>query len=208
MLSGEIPFLRHQHSLSSEVISKIKACDLCFDQDVWKSVSLEAQDLVKRMWPLWCIAQLTKSFFYIGLLTVDPKNRISISEVVQYPWVQGSSTPSTPLKSPGISIDPYYISTFKVLNKVARGNFQLAEVNNAPLAKRRKKKWKLTDSTESRSSSNESGNLDVNQTQTELKHKTKETDHISSNSDKNNYVAISLEQNSDESVFDSGYSNF
>lgn len=97
-----------------------------------------------------------------GLLTVDPESRLKIEDVLKSSWVNGRSAPSTPLLSPGyIPGSPRSQSTFhmtvKALNRVARKGFQLSEVNNAPLAKRRKRKRKTSGSTETRTSSNESG---------------------------------------------------
>ncbi|XP_039254874.2 ribosomal protein S6 kinase alpha-5-like [Styela clava] len=144
MLSGEIPFMNQGKNLcAAEIMSSIQKGEFSFHGDAWQNISIEAKDLVK------------------GLLTVNPTERLKISDVLKSSWISGSSTPNTPLLSPGaIPGSPRsqnsFAVTFKTLNRVARKGFQLSEVNNAPLAKRRKKKRKHSGSTETRSSSDES----------------------------------------------------
>lgn len=144
MLSGEIPFMNQGKNLcAAEIMSSIQKGEFSFHGDAWQNISIEAKDLVK------------------GLLTVNPSERLKIDAVLKSPWVSGSSTPNTPLLSPGtIPGSPRsqnsFAVTFKTLNRVARKGFQLSEVNNAPLAKRRKKKRKRSGSMDMRSSSDES----------------------------------------------------
>lgn len=93
-----------------------------------------------------------------GLLTVDPSKRLKIREVVNHEWLRGGTClPHTPLMTPGILgkghkrtyVESALNVTYDAFNRAHKEGFTLMDVQQAPLAKRRKKN--KTTSTESRS---------------------------------------------------------
>ena len=72
MLSGRSPFLnasRSREDSASSIIRRIKNGDFKMDGDVWKYISPEARSLSK------------------GLLTVDPKKRLTLDDLFRSPWI-------------------------------------------------------------------------------------------------------------------------
>lgn len=108
------------------------------------------------------------SFCIAGLLTVDPKARLTIQEVLQHSWLRGGTQlPHTPLMTPGILerghkrtyVESALNVTYDAFNKAQRQGFTLMEVENAPLAKRRKlKKTTSSDSHSTTSTCSEQSN--------------------------------------------------
>lgn len=93
-----------------------------------------------------------------GLLTVDPTQRLKVREVVNHEWLRGSTClPHTPLMTPGILgkghkrtfVESALNVTYDAFNRAHKEGFTLMDVQQAPLAKRRKKN--KTTSTDSRS---------------------------------------------------------
>lgn len=93
-----------------------------------------------------------------GLLTVDPSQRLKVREVLHHEWLMGSiSLPHTPLMTPGILgkghkrtyVESALNVTYDAFNRAHKEGFTLMDVQQAPLAKRRKKN--KTTSTDSRS---------------------------------------------------------
>lgn len=93
-----------------------------------------------------------------GLLTVDPSQRLKVREVVHHEWLRGSTClPHTPLMTPGILgkghkrtyVESALNVTYDAFNRAHKEGFTLMDVQQAPLAKRRKKN--KTTSTDSRS---------------------------------------------------------
>lgn len=93
-----------------------------------------------------------------GLLTVDPSQRLKVREVVNHEWLRGSTClPHTPLMTPGILgkghkrtyVESALNVTYEAFNRAQKEGFTLMDVQQAPLAKRRKKN--KTTSTDSRS---------------------------------------------------------
>jgi serine/threonine protein kinase len=77
MLSGKVPFnARSTNQTANDIISKIKTAEFSFDDPVWESVS----DLGKSL--------------ITGLLTVDPKKRLKIGQVIRHPWLRDTSSSS------------------------------------------------------------------------------------------------------------------
>lgn len=77
MLSGKVPFnARSTNQTANDIISKIKTAEFSFEDPVWNSVSDLAKDLIS------------------GLLTVDPKKRLKIGQVVRHPWLRDQSSDS------------------------------------------------------------------------------------------------------------------
>uniref|UniRef100_A0ABM0GV30 Calcium/calmodulin-dependent protein kinase type II subunit beta-like n=1 Tax=Saccoglossus kowalevskii TaxID=10224 RepID=A0ABM0GV30_SACKO len=146
MLSGNVPFQkssRGANDSASDIMQRIKEGDFTFKGEEWNTVSQQAKSLIQ------------------GLLTVDPNNRLTMSELMRNEWIQGhkvySSTPlMTPdvLSSSSLSVQSAVKVTLDAFHMAARQGFHLMDVSNAPLAKRRK--LKKDSSTEQRSSSNES----------------------------------------------------
>ena len=72
MLSGRSPFLttsRSREDSASSIIRRIKNGDFKMDGDVWKFISPAARSLAK------------------GLLTVDPKKRLTLDDLFRSPWI-------------------------------------------------------------------------------------------------------------------------
>ncbi|CAK8693241.1 ribosomal protein S6 kinase alpha-5-like [Clavelina lepadiformis] len=128
LLSGEVPFVSNGKSLhAAEIMTRIRRGDFNFESPSWLNVSDEAQRLVH------------------GLLTVDPKSRLKITDLESSPWIQGSCAPTTPLLSPqvlspGPRLPTSFKATLKAFHMAAKDGFQLSAVNNAPLAQRRNRK--------------------------------------------------------------------
>ncbi|XP_063216041.1 ribosomal protein S6 kinase alpha-5-like isoform X2 [Bacillus rossius redtenbacheri] len=152
MLSGRAPFhARSRDDSAAAVMARIKGGEFHFNTDAWTHVSAQAKQLTK------------------GLLTVDPKERLQMSDLRENEWLQGSNTrlyPSTPLMTPDVltagssarSAEMGVKQTFSAFHKAHREGFRLQEVVNAKLAKRRllKKSTDLRSSTSSSFSSSSS----------------------------------------------------
>ncbi|CAH3040950.1 unnamed protein product [Porites lobata] len=141
MLSGQVPFQSSNSFRSSDLImQRITHGDIRFEGPQWESISPAAKDLIK------------------GLLTVDPSQRLKVREVLYHEWLRGSAClPHTPLMTPGILgkghkrtyVDAALNVTYDAFNRAHKEGFTLMDVQQAPLAKRRKKN--KTTSTDSRS---------------------------------------------------------
>ena len=81
----------------------LSRCDCRYDfpSPWWDPISKEAKDLVK------------------GLLTVDPKKRLTAEQVIQSSWVSGNTASATPL--PGISQNLKKYNATRKLKKAAQG---------------------------------------------------------------------------------------
>ncbi len=82
-------------------------------------------------------------FYLLGLLTVDPKRRLTLMEILAHDWLCGRvEVPTTPLMTPDIlDMSGSHVGTalrvaMNVYHKAARAGFTLMDVANAPLAKR------------------------------------------------------------------------
>ena len=76
MLSGRSPFLsasRTREDAASSIIRRIKNGDFKMDGEVWKYISFTARSLAK------------------GLLTVDPKKRLTLDDLFRSPWIHEPS---------------------------------------------------------------------------------------------------------------------
>ena len=72
MLSGRSPFLsasRTREDSASSIIRRIKNGDFKMEGEIWKYISPAARSLAK------------------GLLTVDPKKRLTLDDLFQSPWI-------------------------------------------------------------------------------------------------------------------------
>lgn len=74
LLCGYHPFDPEGESSDNEMIASIKACNFTFDDDGWATISDGAKDLVRH------------------LLVLDPDDRFSMEQVLEHPWITGSSS--------------------------------------------------------------------------------------------------------------------
>eukprot|EP00794_Sanderia_malayensis_P019939 gene19939-21892_t len=131
MLSGKVPFhSKTTYGPSAEAIARsIMDGSVSFDGEEWINVSASAKS------------------FILGLLTVDPKRRLTLMEILAHDWLCGRvEVPTTPLMTPDVlDMSGSHVGTalrvaLNVYHKAARSGFTLMDVSNAPLAKRRKNK--------------------------------------------------------------------
>lgn len=84
--------------------------------------------------------------FMLGLLTVDPKKRLTLEDVKHSHWLFPDAVPQTPLMTPDVLNGSRGVLGFRInmtmnaFNKAAKAGFKLNSVSNAPLAQRRKNK--------------------------------------------------------------------
>ena len=108
------------------------------------------------------IILISCSIVHTGLLTVNPSQRLTIKDLETHDWLRDdtSSLPHTPLMTPGILgrglkrnyIDSALNVAFGAFHKAQREQgFTLMDVENAPLAKRRKLKKTISGDRDSRS---------------------------------------------------------
>ncbi|KAK6622713.1 hypothetical protein RUM43_008556 [Polyplax serrata] len=138
MLSGRVPFhARSRDDSAAAVMCRIKGGEFNFHDEAWGPVSNQAKSLTK------------------GLLTVDPKQRLQMKDLLCNEWLQGSNTsvyPTTPLMTPDVlttgssarSAEIGVKKTFKAFHQAHKEGFRLQDVVNAKLAQRRRMK-KSTD---------------------------------------------------------------
>ena len=134
MLSGRSPFHSPSRDTSSAAIMKrITAGDFNLSSPQWDVVSKEAKEIVQ------------------GLLTVNPLDRLTMSELRCHPWLQHANRKNlrTPLATPEVlhgdlcmpptvkETEGNFRATFDAFHLATRGGFRLAEVNSASLAQRR-----------------------------------------------------------------------
>ncbi|XP_047108587.1 ribosomal protein S6 kinase alpha-5-like isoform X1 [Schistocerca piceifrons] len=139
MLSGKAPFhARSRDDSAAAVMARIKGGEFNFNADAWAHVSSQAKYLTK------------------GLLTVDPKKRLRMSDLRSNEWLKGSNTrlyPSTPLMTPDVltagssarSAEIGVKQTFDAFYQAQKEGFRLQDVVNAKLAQRRRMKKSSTD---------------------------------------------------------------
>lgn len=152
MLSGRVPFQSYSREASAAAImQRIREGEFSFVGPQWDLVSSRAKSVIK------------------GLLTVDPKKRLTMSELLSHPWVQGhlrGGYSTTPLMTPdilsshsnngrntGIALK----ATFDAFHMARREGFRLLDVSAAPLAQRRK----LKKSSDARSSCSSTSSISI-----------------------------------------------
>ena len=112
---------------------------------------------------IWNDINLTNSLYISGLLTVDPKQRLTMEEFRNNEWIKKASTSNcvTPLVTPDVlghnvtsmfNVKTQLNVTMDAFHKAHREGFRLQDVTKAPLAQRRKMKR----SSDARSSSSDS----------------------------------------------------
>ncbi|XP_076066239.1 ribosomal protein S6 kinase alpha-5-like isoform X2 [Oratosquilla oratoria] len=189
MLSGEAPFQsRSRVASAADIMARIKGGNFDFSGPQWASVSSQAKRIIK------------------GLLTVDAKKRLTMTELQREEWLTGmSSIPfaATPLMTPTLlsarslhkgpqSAEIGVKQAFHAFHMATREGFRLLDVSNAPLAQRRKNKKSSTDvrshSSTSSLSSTSSGTSSMGTPN--------KTDHSGS--------SLTLTPKREESIFDFG----
>lgn len=148
MLSGRAPFhARSRDDSAAAIMCRIKEGDFNFNADAWQNVSHAAKQLTK------------------GLLTVDPKKRLRMSDLLTSEWIQGSDRAgfaTVPLMTPDVlttgssarSAEINVAQTFSAFHQAHREGFRLQEVVNAKLAQRRRNKKSSVDNRSFSTSSN------------------------------------------------------
>lgn len=155
MLSGQVPFQRRgsPSNTAVNIVERIKKGDFKFEGNPWSAISQEARDLIQ------------------GLLTVNPSERLTISEVQNHKWlVSGRDIPTTPLMTPGILgrsnkrtfVETALNAAYNAFHKATREGFALMAVEQAPLAKRRKMKKTSSKDRRSTTCSSSSSSSDIN----------------------------------------------
>lgn len=149
MLSGRVPFQSYSREASAAAImQRIREGEFSFAAPQWELVSQQAKSVIR------------------GLLTVDPKQRLTMTELLSHPWVQGhlrGGYSSTPLMTPDVlsshsnssrmPTETAIKATFDAFHMARREGFRLLDVSAAPLAQRRKLKKSSTDARSSSCSS-------------------------------------------------------
>lgn len=110
------------------------------------------------------------NFTFVGLLTVDPKQRLKMSDLLHNEWIQGTSGhvyPDSCLMTPGVlakgvkslgKFNNAISNSHAAFHAAQRTGFKLQEVTNARLAQRRKNKNSRSSSS-SESSRSSAGSL-------------------------------------------------
>ncbi|ETN70787.1 kinase domain protein [Necator americanus] len=123
MLSGQVPFhARSKTESATEIMQRIRKAEFSFEGDAWRAVSAEAKQLIN------------------GLLTVDPKKRLSMQELSRHKWLHSSASLETPLQTPSVLpsfAGETFNETLQAFLTANRDGFHLMEVDAAPLMKRR-----------------------------------------------------------------------
>ncbi|XP_059145351.1 ribosomal protein S6 kinase alpha-5-like, partial [Physella acuta] len=148
MLSGKAPFQNSNGPDNAmNIMQRIK--DGLFDLSgpEWNDVSAPAKQLIQ------------------GLLTVEPKERICMHDLLKHKWLRKnvkSPISSMPLRTPGVlsshnnAVKDQINCTMEAFHQATRDGFRLQEVATAPLAKRRKQKKNSLDRSSSTDSNNSS----------------------------------------------------
>ncbi|OWF40715.1 ribosomal protein S6 kinase alpha-5-like [Mizuhopecten yessoensis] len=151
MLSGKVPFqTRGKADNASAIMNRIKVGEFDFSGAEWDDVSQPAKALIQ------------------GLLTVEPRKRLTMDNLLQIEWLTGNNSEvfsATPLRTPGVlcqslAVHQQLSVTMGAFQKATREGFRLQDVNKAPLARRRKDRDTRKNSSggEPRSGSSDSNN--------------------------------------------------
>uniref|UniRef100_A0A1I7WFS7 Protein kinase domain-containing protein n=1 Tax=Heterorhabditis bacteriophora TaxID=37862 RepID=A0A1I7WFS7_HETBA len=123
MLSGQVPFhARSKTESATDIMERIRKAEFSFEGEAWRAVSAEAKQLIN------------------GLLTVDPKKRLSMQELSNHAWLHSAASLETPLQTPSVLpsfAGETFNETLQAFLTANRDGFHLMEVTAAPLMKRR-----------------------------------------------------------------------
>ncbi|KAL4237354.1 Ribosomal protein S6 kinase alpha-5 [Mactra antiquata] len=148
MLSGKVPFqVGSSDDQAKALMHEIKIGRFNFNDSKWNDVSDAAKSLIQ------------------GLLTVDPKKRLTMADLLKNEWLlrnNNSLFSEKTLPTPGVlhnsssTLQMQFNNTLDAFHKATREGFRLQDVNKAPLVQRRKLK-KASDDRSSTDSSHSSG---------------------------------------------------
>ena len=144
MLSGRSPFFsRLKTDSASHVMRRIKEGDFRLEGEAWRCVSSQAKSLTK------------------GLLTVDPRKRLSMEQLRSNSWVMSAATTSASLQQQPQSLMTTSVlvteplerclkQTYDAFHNVTREGFRLSPLSSASskLIQRRKLKQSLSSDTD------------------------------------------------------------
>ncbi|ELU01154.1 hypothetical protein CAPTEDRAFT_1743 [Capitella teleta] len=133
MLSGKAPFsTSSRHDRAVAIMQRIRGGEFSLEGEPWENVSTQGKRLLQ------------------GLLTVDPKKRLTMEALRSDKWIQGSGHLSaTPLVTPNmlslnqasvVTVQHQISATMDAFHKAHRAGFRLQDVTKAPLFQRRKLK--------------------------------------------------------------------
>jgi len=143
MLSGNAPFYsRSRTDPTASIMQRIREGDFRMDGDSWKQVSSGAKNLTK------------------GLLTVDPRKRLAMDQLINSTWLAGTSssfltshnllTPSILAATP--TAERRLKQTYNAFHNATREGFRLSPISSASSKLLQKRKNKQSISTETESS--------------------------------------------------------
>ena len=142
MLSGRFPFFsRLKTDSASHVMRRIKEGDFRLEGEAWRCVSSQAKSLTK------------------GLLTVDPRKRLSMEQLRTNPWVMSAGVSSSLQQTQSLLTTSVLVTeplerclkqTYDAFHNVTREGFRLSPLSSASskLIQRRKMKQSLSSDTD------------------------------------------------------------
>uniref|UniRef100_T1JBX6 Ribosomal protein S6 kinase n=1 Tax=Strigamia maritima TaxID=126957 RepID=T1JBX6_STRMM len=175
MLSGKAPFQTRSRDSASAIMQRIKDGEFTFNGPEWTHVSTLAKKVIQGAYYLSLVRDIVGRCWQgaisdvTGLLTVDPKERLTMQELRNHEWIQGQKQniySATPLMTPDVltssssprSAEHGVKVAFDAFKLATRHGFCLQDVSKAPLAQRRKMKKSSADEARSSTSSSSSAN--------------------------------------------------
>ena len=123
MLSGRSPFFsRLKTDSASHVMRRIKEGDFRLEGEAWRCVSSQAKSLTK------------------GLLTVDPRKRLSMEQLRSNSWVMSAGTSSSLQQTQSLLTTSVLVTeplerclkqTYDAFHNVTREGFRLSPLSSA-----------------------------------------------------------------------------
>ena len=156
MLSGRSPFFsRLKTDSASHVMRRIKEGDFRLEGEAWRCVSSQAKSLTK------------------GLLTVDPRKRLSMEQLRSNSWVMSAGTSSSLQQTQSLLTTSVLVTeplerclkqTYDAFHNVTREGFRLSPLSSASskLIQRRKMKQSLSSDTDRSSLGSKGSGTSIN----------------------------------------------
>ena len=146
MLSGRSPFYcKFRIDSASHIMRRIKEGDFRLEGEAWRYVSNQAKNLTK------------------GLLTVDPRKRLSMEQLRNNSWIgacnQNNNQSGSLLTTSVLTTEPlerYLKQTYDAFHNVTREGFRLTPVSSASSKLLQKRKMKQSLSSDASSVSDRS----------------------------------------------------
>jgi len=145
MLSGKAPFYSKAKSdAATSIMRRIKEGDFRLEGESWRYVSTAARNLTK------------------GLLTVDPRKRLSMDQLCNSPWVASAGSQLHSSQQPSLLTASVLLAepterclkqTYDAFHNVTREGFRLTPVSSASSKLLQKRKLKQSISSETSTSS-------------------------------------------------------